>query len=90
MEASSWWGITFLLGVIAVVIIVCNLMGYLQAIRTGRGYSFVSFVGGVAGAGVCLCCPMSDVWHWAWVPLLLDITIPLCVYGWLTEGRRNP
>ena len=90
MDESRWLSLTLFLGLIAVVFIVGNPVACWQARRRGRGYSSVPFIGGVAGAGACLCCPVHGVGYFAWVPLLLDVTIVRFVaflVGVVRQGR---
>jgi len=87
MEATRWI-IAVTLALLSLSIIVGNLVLGVQAVRAGRTYSSIPFVGGVSGGVACLMCPAIGFSWWALVPLLLDYTIPGLVYVLLRGDPR--
>jgi hypothetical protein len=96
------WAVTLLLGVPSALLIPLNWLGFIgwmAAVRRGHkgGYSFAPpFLCGIAGAIACLVCPWPGVWRWAWVPLLLDLSILLLLAAAVLHvvarliGSRSP
>jgi hypothetical protein len=96
------WTITLILAVPSALLIPLNWLSFIGkaiAVRRGHkgGYSFAPpFLCGLAGAIACLLCPWPDIWRWAWVPLLLDLSIVLllvcCVLHVVARltGWRSP
>jgi hypothetical protein len=70
------WTITVVLGVLSILLIVGNYANSLRAHFDGRSYSWVPFLGGVSGALALWVCPLERSTHFAWVPLLVDLSIP--------------
>ena len=76
------------LGALAILLAVAQLGAVISALRKGRGYSLVPFVGAILGVGACLVAP----WHgtgWL-VPLafVLDPT-PMTFLWVLATGKLS-
>lgn len=96
------WTITLILAVPSALLIQLNWLSFISwaiARRRGNkgGHSFAPpFLCGIAGAIACLVCPWPGVSRWAWVPLVLDLSILLmltcCVLHVLARvtGLRSP
>jgi hypothetical protein len=88
-----WWAVTLTLGVPAGLLALGNWLivvgAAVEAARQGRSKTFsfgLPFVAGLAGAVACLACPLPGLWHWAWLPLLLDPSIALLVLACVMHG----
>ena len=96
------WAITLILAVPSALLIPLNwfsFIGWVIAVRRGHkgGHSFAPpFLCGIAGAIACLVCPWPGVWQWAWLPLLLDLSILLLLVSAVLHvvarltGLRSP
>ncbi|TWT65168.1 hypothetical protein Pla123a_49250 [Posidoniimonas polymericola] len=80
------WTLTGLLAAFSVLIVVGNPVAGICAERDGRTYSFVPFVGGIAGAAAILICPLGLSPWWLLVPLVADVTFPMFFYVLLSGG----
>lgn len=77
------WIITGLLALLSVLIVVGNPLAGFSAWRRGKSYSFVPLIGGLSGFIACWTCPWTPVRSWSWVPLILDLSIPMAIYVFL-------
>jgi len=90
------WAVTLMLGVPSALLILLNwlsFIGYVVAVRRGHkgSHSFAPpFLCGVAGVIACLVCPRAGVWHWAWVPLILDPSIALLLASSVLHVMARP
>jgi hypothetical protein len=85
------WTVCAILGALSVLILLCNWGGTVRAIRTGRNYSWVPLLGGLFGMAACLTCPWPAVRPWAWVPLVVDVSVGLFPLGliFILVSRRT-
>ena len=75
------WSVMAVLGTVSVFVLTCNYIGTIRGWQTGRNYSWGPFVGGVFGSLALLVCPDPRWRIWAWVPLVLDLSIPAFLYA---------
>ena len=68
--------------------IASNLITPFVARRAGQSVSMVPLVGGILGAAGMMVLPIAGVRNYAWLPLLLDISIPLTVVFGLQAGWK--
>ena len=80
------WILTSVLGLISVFIIGLNWALGLHASIRKASYSWVPFVGGLAGCLCLLVCPIPRAAFFAWIPLVLDLSIPGFLYALLVMG----
>ena len=75
---SAWltilWCIAIPLGLLWLLCAAGNLCCIIGTARRGRSVSVIPFVGGVSGALAVLVCPVVGIWHWFWLPLLIDFS----------------
>lgn len=88
------WIIFFILAVPAVVGIALNAVWFSQAAvrQTLRGASSLPLIPGLSGCLAMVVCPAPDTTLFAWVPLLLDASIPVHLWSWVQriQGHRKP
>ena len=88
-----WWAASGGLMSLALFGIVINwaaLVHNLLAVKRGwRHCSSVHFLPGAAGLLGMLACPIAAIRYYAWVPLLLDLTIPMEVLLPVVEQLRR-
>ena len=86
------WIVAVGLAALSLLLIVGNPVAGLIAQRRKKNYSFVPFFGGVFGALSLLFCPIHGARYFAWVPLILDLTIPMFLYAVFVLGafRTHP
>ena len=92
LPTTPAWILVSVLGALSLLLIVGNpVAGYL-ARRRGKNYSFVPFFGGVFGALSLSFCPIQAVRYFAWIPLILDLSIPMFLYAVFVMGafRNDP
>jgi hypothetical protein len=80
------WPVTVALGAFSALLIVMNWCGVLYAVSRGRNYSPIPLVGGIVGCAALLLCPASGIWRFAWVPLVLDYSVPGLLYAAFVLG----
>jgi len=88
------WILAALLGAISLLIIVGNPVAGIIALKRKRSYSSLPFLGGIFGVSSLLFCPIHGARYFAWVPLILDLTIPGFLYavfgiGAFRVGRKD-
>ncbi len=92
LEMSDFirWVIFFILAVPAVVGIVLNALWFTDAAarQTLRGTSSLPVIPGLCGAMALVVCPAPDTTLFAWVPLLLDASIPVHIWFWVKRNRK--
>ena len=73
----------------AALVVAGNLVGAVRAMRSGRNFSMVPFVGGVLGSLAVLVLPIE---HRGWIlpaVLLLDFTFPSAAVALLLGAARR-
>jgi hypothetical protein len=85
-----WWTITAAFASLSLLIIIGNPLSGFIAHRNRKNYSFIPFIGGLAGLIACWTCPWSAARWWCWVPLVADYSIPTFIYMLLfTDAFRR-
>ena len=79
------WAIGAALTALFILLVVGNIAGCIDARRRKKGFSFVSILGGLLGVSGFLTLPIKTLQDRFWLPLLIDITIPLLIVGLLTS-----
>ena len=84
------WVIFFILAVPAVVGIVLNALWFTDAAarQTLRGASSLPVIPGLCGAMALVVCPAPDTTLFAWVPLVVDVSIPVHLWTWVQRNRK--
>jgi hypothetical protein len=77
------WIPTIAFGAIFVFLSLANLFSILLGYWTGKSYSPAVFLGGVCGFIACWTSPWLPARYFCWLPLILDISIPMFVYVFL-------
>ncbi len=92
MEMSDFirWIVFFILAVPAVVGIVLNAVWFTDAAakQTLRGTSSLPVIPGLSGCLALVVCPAPDTTQFAWVPLLVDVSIPVYVWSWVQTKKK--
>ena len=85
------WIIFFILAVPAVVGIVLNAVWLTDpaAKQTLRGTSSLPVIPGLSGCLALVVCPAPDTTVFAWLPLLVDVSIPVHLWSWI-DGKKKP
>ncbi|NIO08802.1 MAG: hypothetical protein GTO40_12620 [Deltaproteobacteria bacterium] len=85
------WIIFFILAVPAVVGIVLNAVWFTDAAakQTLRGTSSLPVIPGLSGCLALVVCPVPDTTVFAWLPLILDVSIPVHLWSW-AQGKKKP
>lgn len=81
---STRWIVASVCALLSLFCIIGNPLAGMSAVKQGRNYSSVPFIGGLAGVISILALPIGT-WHtrlwFAWIPLVLDYTYPLFAYS---------
>jgi len=85
------WIIFFILAVPAVVGIVLNALWFTDAAarQTLRGTSSLPLIPGLSGCLAMVVSPVPETTMWAWVPLVLDASIPVHLWTWVQRNRKS-
>jgi hypothetical protein len=82
IEIFRWIGVT-VFGAVSLFFILGNPIWTWTARRAGRSYSWAPVFGGLAGAIAIMLAPVGTIRQrltFAWIPFVLDLTIPLAIY----------
>lgn len=84
------WIVFLILAVPAVVGIVLNAVWFTDAAakQTLRGTSSLPIIPGLSGCLALVVCPAPDTTVFAWLPLLVDLSIPVHLWTWV-EGKKK-
>ena len=84
------WIIFLILAVPAVVGIVLNAVWFTDAAakQTLRGTSSLPVIPGLSGCLALVVCPAPDTTVFAWLPLLVDVSIPVHLWSWI-DGKKK-
>jgi hypothetical protein len=80
------WSVASVLGSFSALVIALNWLGALSEARSQRSYSPIPFVGGILGCSALLMLPVVGARWFAWLPLLLDYSIPGFLYAVFVLG----
>jgi hypothetical protein len=75
------WILTSVLGVLSLFLIVANYIGGFVARVSKANFSSIPFLGGIFGLLALLTCPIERVHRFAWIPLIVDLSIPGFMYA---------
>ena len=85
------WAIGAALTALFILLLVGNIAGCIDARRRKKGFSFVSILGGLLGVSGFLTLPIKTLQDRFWLPLLIDITIPLLIgTSYFPNNSRSP
>ncbi len=84
------WIIFLILAVPAVVGIALNAVWFTDAAakQTLRGTSSLPVIPGLSGCLALVVCPAPDTTVFAWLPLLVDVSIPVHLWSWI-DGKKK-
>ena len=84
------WVLGSVLAFIAALVVSGNLVGGIRAMRSGRSFSAVPFVGGILGVLALFVLPVE---HRTWLSsaiVLLDYTFPSALLALMFGASRRP
>ena len=80
------WSTALIFAAFSAIVITLNWLGALHVARSQRSYSPIPFVGGILGCSALLMLPVAGALWFAWLPLLLDYSIPGFLYAVFVLG----
>jgi len=72
--------LTIFFAIVSLMIIIGNPLAAYLARREGKNYSWGPFIGGISGCLACLISPWEAARAWWWIPLIVDLTIPMFAF----------
>jgi hypothetical protein len=80
------WVLSVLLAALALWVFSGNVIGMIWAARTGKNYSNVPLLAGLLAVLALLTLPIDGARRFWWLPLIVDYTYFLTLYGVIVHG----